>query len=34
VISVNTFKKHSLNIYRKLGVNSRVQLFKKILEKD
>ncbi len=34
VISVNTFKKHSLNIYRKLGVSSRVQLFKKILEKE
>lgn len=34
VISVNTFKKHSLNIYRKLGVNNRVQLFKKILEKE
>lgn len=33
VISINTFKKHSLNIYRKLGVNNRVQLFKKILEK-
>lgn len=34
VISVNTFKKHSLNIYRKLGVSNRVQLFKKILEKE
>ncbi|MGN0376333.1 MAG: helix-turn-helix transcriptional regulator [Suilimivivens sp.] len=34
VISINTFKKHSLNIYRKLGVNNRVQLFKKILEKE
>lgn len=34
VISVNTFKKHSLNIYRKLGVNNRVQLFKKILERE
>lgn len=33
-ISINTFKKHSLNIYRKLGVNNRVQLFKKILEKE
>lgn len=33
VISINTFKKHSLNIYKKLEVNSRVQLFKKILEK-
>lgn len=34
MISVNTFKKHSLNIYRKLQVNNRVQLFKKILEKE
>lgn len=34
MISINTFKKHSLNIYRKLGVNNRVQLFKKILEKE
>ena len=34
VISINTFKKHSLNIYRKLSVSNRVQLFKKILEKE
>ena len=33
-ISINTFKKHSLNIYRKLQVNNRVQLFKKVLEKE
>lgn len=30
VITENTVKKHILNIYRKLGVRSRVQLFKKI----
>lgn len=33
-ISVNTLKKHTVNLYRKLGVNSRVQLFKKILERE
>ncbi len=33
-ISINTFKKHSLNIYRKLQVNNRVQLFKKVLERE
>lgn len=34
VISVNTFKKHVLNIYRKLGIRSRVQLFKMICDTD
>lgn len=33
-ISVNTLKKHILNLYRKLGINSRVQMFKMILEKE
>ena len=33
-ISVNTLKKHTVNIYRKLGVGNRVQLFKKILERE
>jgi len=33
-ISVNTLKKHILNIYRKLGVRNRVQLFKMIREKE
>lgn len=28
VITVNTLKKHILNIYKKLGINSRIQLFK------
>lgn len=28
MISKNTLKKHILNIYRKMGVNSKVQLFK------
>ena len=32
VISVNTIKKHILNLYRKLGINSRVQMFKMIRE--
>ena len=27
-ISINTLKKHILNIYRKLGIRNRVQLFK------
>lgn len=31
-ISANTLKKHILNIYRKLGINSRVQVFKMIKE--
>lgn len=31
-ISVNTIKKHILNIYRKLGIRNRVQLFKMVLE--
>ena len=34
VITENTLKKHILNIYRKLGVNNRVGLFKMILEKE
>jgi DNA-binding CsgD family transcriptional regulator len=29
-ISVNTLKKHILNIYRKLGISNRVQMFKLI----
>ena len=33
-ISVNTLKKHILNIYRKLNINNRVQLFKMIKEKE
>lgn len=33
-ISVNTLKKHVLNIYRKLNINNRVQLFKTIKEKE
>lgn len=32
VISLNTLKKHILNIYRKLGINNRVQMFKMIRE--
>ncbi|MDD3368795.1 MAG: helix-turn-helix transcriptional regulator [Lachnospiraceae bacterium] len=33
-ISINTIKKHILNIYRKIGVKNRVQLFKMIKEKE
>lgn len=33
-ISANTLKKHILNIYRKLGIKNRVQLFKKIKERE
>ncbi len=33
VISSNTLKKHIMNIYRKLGINNRVQMFKMIKEK-
>lgn len=33
-ISLNTVKKHILNIYRKLGINNRVQLFKLVREKE
>lgn len=33
-ISVNTLKKHILNIYRKLGIRNRVQMFKMIMEKE
>lgn len=32
VITPNTLKKHILNIYRKLGIRNRVQLFKMIKE--
>ncbi len=32
VISPNTLKKHILNIYRKLGIKNRVQLFKMVKE--
>jgi len=31
-ISVNTLKKHILNVYRKLGIKNRVQMFKMIKE--
>lgn len=34
VISSNTLKKHILNIYRKLGINNRVQMFKMIREHE
>lgn len=34
VISENTLKKHILNLYRKLGINNRVGLFKLIKEKE
>lgn len=33
-ISVNTLKKHILNIYRKLKIKNRVQMFKMIKEKE
>jgi len=33
VITSNTLKKHILNIYRKLGIKNRVQMFKLIKEK-
>lgn len=33
-IMVNTLKKHILNIYRKLGIRNRVQMFKLIKEKE
>ena len=34
MITDNTLKKHVLNIYRKLGVNNRVGLFKMIKEQE
>ncbi len=34
VITVNTNKKHILNIYRKLGINNRIQLMKMIRERE
>ena len=33
-ITSNTLKKHILNIYRKLGIKNRVQLFKMVKEKE
>lgn len=33
-ISPNTLKKHILNIYRKLGISNRIQMFKMIREKE
>lgn len=33
-ISVNTLKKHILNIYRKLGIRNRVQMFKMVRERE
>ena len=33
-ISVNTLKKHILNIYRKMGIRNRVQLFKMVKERE
>lgn len=33
-ITENTLKKHILNIYRKIGIKNRVQLFKLIKEKE
>ena len=33
-ITENTLKKHILNIYRKLGIKNRVQMFKLIKEKE
>ena len=34
MITENTLKKHILNIYRKLGIKNRVQMFKLIKEKE
>lgn len=33
VITVNTLKKHILNIYKKMGINNRVQIFKLLKER-
>lgn len=33
-ITANTLKKHILNIYKKLGIKNRVQLFKMVKEKE
>lgn len=33
-ISVNTLKKHILNLYKKLGIRNRVQMFKMVKEKE
>lgn len=33
-ITINTLKKHILNIYRKMGIKNRVQLFKMVKEKE
>ncbi|MGN1317562.1 MAG: helix-turn-helix transcriptional regulator [Lachnospirales bacterium] len=34
IISTNTLKKHILNIYRKMDINNRVQMFKMVREKS
>lgn len=34
LITTNTIKKHILNIYRKLGIKNRVQLFKMVRERE
>ena len=34
VISINTLKKHILNIYKKMDINSRIQLFKLVRLED
>lgn len=34
VITTNTLKKHIFNIYRKLGINNGVQMFKMIKEME
>lgn len=33
-ITTNTLKKHILNIYRKMGIKNRIQLFKMVKEKE
>ena len=33
-ITNNTLKKHILNIYKKLGIRNRVQMFKLVKEKE
>lgn len=33
-ISVNTLKKHILNIYRKMGIRNRVSMFKMVMERE
>ncbi len=34
IITINTLKKHILNIYRKMEIKNRVQLFKLVKEKE